>query len=211
MPNTGNTSATGGYLDPYATPAVTEDAAFRDFWLLVILGIVGTLPAGKVWEAYQADPPSQPSIDVDWCAFHVPTATEPMDAYVDQVARPTEEDPDATAQRHSSSESLDILCSFYGPNCTRNAKLLGRGLRVEQNRAALYSAGVAVAGWSGVTRIPEQDDATGRWCDRADITISVNRDVRQEYPVLHLLAASGTTKGNRGTSVVPINWTTETE
>lgn len=206
-------SRNAGYLAPQASPAVDQDAAFHDFLHDVLAGILG-LPDALVRPGWQSNPPPAPDISVNWAAFYVAEQVGDFDPYVVQVPRPIEADPDAdppveadpdfTMQQQQRGERVTLRVVHYGPACMSYAGLLRDGLDVEQNRATLKAAGIAVADVSSAVRAPEPVGA--HYVDRADVTLTLDRIVRRVYPVLHFVAASGIINGNRGTSIVAANF-----
>jgi hypothetical protein len=180
-----NTSATGGYLTQ--TSSSIDGQALRRFLQSVIVGVTG-LNATLVRPMWQQNPPPIPSIDVDWCGFAIMTQRHEKGAFHEQLNA-----GGATLLRH---EELDLLCAFYGPNCLVNAGLLRDGLElIAQNREQLFLAGMGVNGFSDITHAPEL--VNDRFFDRADITMTIQREIRRSYDILHFVGASGTVTANR--------------
>lgn len=177
----GNTSATGGYLTPNPTPNVLQDASLRTLLHGVVAGITG-LGATMVRQAWNPTPAPVPAIEIDWAAFAVVSQLADFDAYEQEAT----DGSSSTQRRH---ESLDVLCTFYGPNCQKYAGLLIDGMRISQNRAALYAVGMGSFGFSAVTHSPELFN--DRFVDRCDVTMSLRREVVRDYPILSFLAAEG--------------------
>lgn len=174
-----NSSATGGYLTQ--TASSIEGQALRRFLQSVIAGVTG-INATLVRPMWQQNPPPIPSIDVDWCGFGITAQRPEKGAYHEQG------DTDATMLRH---EQLDLLCAFYGPNCLSNAAILRDGIElIAQNREQLFLAGMGVWGFGDITHAPEL--VNDRFFDRADITMTINREVRRSYSILHFVSAYGT-------------------
>lgn len=182
-----NTSATGGYLTQ--TSSSIDGQALRRFLQSVIVGVTG-LNATLVRPMWQQNPPPIPSIDVDWCGFAIMTQRPEKGAFHEQLNA-----GGATLLRH---EELDLLCAFYGPSCLVNAGLLRDGLElIAQNREQLFLAGMGVNGFSDITHAPEL--VNDRFFDRADITMTIQREIRRSYDILHFVGASGTVTANRDT------------
>lgn len=180
-----NTSATGGYLTQ--TSSSIDGLALRRFLQSVIAGVTG-LNATLVRPMWQQNPPPIPSIDVDWCGFAIVAQRPEKGAFHEQL-----DAGGATLLRH---EELDLLCAFYGPNCLVNAGLLRDGLElIAQNREQLFLAGMGVNGFSDITHAPEL--VNDRFFDRADITMTIKREIRRSYDILHFVGASGNVTANR--------------
>ena len=180
-----NTSATGGYLTQ--TSSSLDGLALRRFLQSVIVGVTG-IDATLVRPMWQQNPPPIPSIDVDWCGFSIMAQRPEKGAFHEQL-----NSGGATLIRH---EELDLLCAFYGPSCLANTGLLRDGLElIAQNRAQLFLAGMGVTGFSDTTHAPEL--VNDRFFDRADITMTVKREIRRSYDVLYFLGANGTVTANR--------------
>jgi hypothetical protein len=180
-----NSSATGGYLTQ--TSSSIDGQALRRFLQSVIVGVTG-LNATLVRPMWQQNPPPIPSIDVDWCGFAIMTQRPEKGAFHEQL-----DAGGATLLRH---EELDLLCAFYGPNCLVNAGLLRDGLElIAQNREQLFLAGMGVNGFSDITHAPEL--VNDQFFDRADITMTIQREIRRSYDILHFVGASGNVTANR--------------
>ncbi len=180
-----NSSATGGYLTQ--TSSSIDGQALRRFLQSVIVGVTG-LNATLVRPMWQQNPPPIPSIDVDWCGFAIMTQRPEKGAFHEQL-----DAGGATLLRH---EELDLLCAFYGPNCLVNAGLLRDGLElIAQNREQLFLAGMGVNGFSDIPHAPEL--VNDRFFDRADITMTIQREIRRSYDILHFVGASGNVTANR--------------
>lgn len=182
-----NSSATGGYLTQ--TSSSIDGQALRRFLQSVIVGVTGLNPT-LVRPMWQQNPPPIPSIDVDWCGFAIVTQRPEKGAFHEQL--------DAGGAKLLRHEEMDLLCAFYGPNCLVNAALLRDGLElIAQNREQLFLAGMGVNGFSDITHAPEL--VNDRFFDRADITMTIQREIRRSYDILHFVGASGNVTANRGT------------
>lgn len=173
----GNTSATGGFVRPAASPAPLEDTDLEDFLQAMVVGITG-LPDDLVRPRWQEEPPDQPDIDTDWAAIGV-TETDP-DTFAATVHYPGYDE----LRRH---EILNILVSFYGPHSNSYAELLRDGLQIAQNREVLTNNGMGLVETGDVTRVPSL--VKQRWQQRADLPMRIRRQVKRQYPILDLVAA----------------------
>lgn len=158
-----------------------EGQTLRQFLQSMIVGVTA-LNGSLVRPMWQPEPPPVPAITENWCGFGVVTQTPDANAYHDQNQLTS-----ATLVRH---EELEVLCAFYGPLCSDYAGRLRDALDLSQNRDTLRTAGMALVGTSGITRVPELVNA--RWYDRADIMLTIRREVRRTYAVFTFLGVTGT-------------------
>jgi hypothetical protein len=195
-----NDSATGGYLAPGVIAAPLEDQALEDFLHDVVAGITG-IANDLVRPRWQEEPPNLPARNVDWVGQGIPNRRRDTFPVV-------QHDPDASAGAGADilirHEELELLCSFYGPNCQAKATLLADGIFIPQNREVLATVGLKLKEAGEPTKAPEL--IKGRWYQRCDLAIWLRREIRRQYPVLNLLAATGeviTTAATRTLNVSP--------
>ena len=180
-----NTSATGGYLLPSSPPgSPPEDYSFEDLIQGVVVGLTG-LPGNMVRPRWQAVTPKQPEPTVDWCAVGIMGAED--QAVRSQIQHFSAGDGYDIATRW---ELVDILVSAYGPNAWLTCSLIDSGLRIEQNRIALFQAQVGLRNIG--RRLTMTELINERFVRRVDFPFTVVRTIKQTYPVLNLLRASGT-------------------
>lgn len=189
-----NTSATGGVLTQISGP--TEGQTLRRFLQSMIKDVTG-IAGDLVRPSWQPDPPKQPNIDINWIAFGITDRSHDDNPY-------TEEKADGSASTMIRHEEMEILCSFYGPDCLDYTGRLREGMYLAQNRASLFSAGMGLVGFSETTHVPELINE--RWFDRADITMTIRREIRREYAILSFLGVDGVIRANRATETLSINW-----
>ena len=188
-----NTSATGGILTP--TPGPADGKEFRRVLQALFVGLSG-IPGELVRPLWQRKPPPTPSVDVDWLAFGITSRRPDDNPYLKQ-----NDDASTTLIRH---EEIDVLCVFYGPKCEDLAGITSDGLSIRQNREGLFLAGIGSVGISEISHVPE---LVGReWYDRADMTLTMRREIRRDYPILSFVGVTGTTKGNRDESTLSSDW-----
>lgn len=169
-------SSTGGFLAPVSTPPLNDQALYVALQATVT-GITG-MPGANVWPRWQANPAGRPAITVDWAA--VGTTTLISDAFPFEGHDPAGEGS-STQQVH---EEIDVLVSFYGPNCEANSKMLRDGLKISQNREAMYVFGLKLIETRGHTK--SADLVNNQWYPRADLTVRVRRQVDRTYRILNL-------------------------
>lgn len=175
-----NTSATGGYLVPAASPAPLEGQSLNRFLQQFVVGITGLDPT-LVRPRWQPEPPNMPAVDATWVAIGI--TSRRADTFAAIVRDPTGDGAD-TVQRH---EEFDLLCSFYGPAADDTASMLREGLSVAQNREPLGLADMGLVSVSDTMAAPAL--INDRWQYRLDMTVTIRRQIRRTYPVLSILTA----------------------
>jgi len=186
-----NTSATGGYLVP-TSGAPLEDDALDDFFHGVVAGITG-LANTVVLPRWQTEPPQFPT--GDWVAFGIMSRKADTFAYVGHDGDAAAGQGEDTMIRH---EELELLCSFYGPNCQAYGAKLRDGLSIAQNREPLFLANMGLMAVGDLLRAPEM--LKNKWVPRAELPFWVRREIQRTYPVLNLLSADGSVVSSAGTS-----------
>lgn len=174
-----NTSATGGYLLPITGPI--DANTLKRFLHNVIVGITGLTDA-LVRPAYQPNPPTIPDLTVDWCSFYISLKTT-------NSSLPWYKQDDLSGVM-SRNENVDMLTSFYGPNCISYATILRDGFQICQNNDVMATVDMGFIGTSDMTYFPEL--INDKWYERADITINLNRKVSRTYEILKILSIEGT-------------------
>lgn len=175
-----NTSATGGYLTPDASPL--DDDALLDFLQLMISGVTAMTPK-MVRPAFQPNPAKRPSIEADWCAFWL---GESQNEAGYEYTVPFADGLGTKTQRH---ETFQLRVTMYGPNAGRNARMLRDGLQLNQNREVLYLSGIAFKDNTSIVQLGELVDE--QWYKRADITLRFSRQLNRSYSVLSFVAVQG--------------------
>lgn len=189
-----NTSATGGYLQQVAGPM--EGLDLRRFLGTVLVGVSGLDPQ-LVRPSWQQNPPPIPNIDTDWMAFGISARRADNDPY-------QAEKDDGQRSIMARHEELDILLTFYGPNCLQIAAELRDGFELTQNTESLLLAGMAYIDLSDIVHAPEL--VNERFYDRADATLTIRREVRREYRILNFVAAYGVIHANRDVTTLSRGW-----
>lgn len=185
-----NTSATGGYLT--ATSAQIEAQALRRFIHSVIVGVTELSP-DKVIQNWQIDPPVIPDSSIDWCGFGILSQTPDANVYTSNIFG-------SNAPLLIRYEELEILLSFYGPNCLTYPGVLRDGLQIAQNREAMYAQGIGIKDFSPTTHVPEM--VNGRYFDRADIKMKWIREIKRTYSILSFESADAEIIANRETTTI---------
>jgi hypothetical protein len=183
-----NTSATGGYLTPTATNA-TEDQALRVFFQQLVSGITG-IDGTLVRPRWQPEPPNIPPFGTDWAGIGVMNRKRDTNAYVTHRSVFDNDGNNIGTDFVHRTEVLDVLCSFYGPNCEAKAELLAMGLEVAQNREVMQLAGYGLVAVEDA--IMMSDLVHERWLTRIDLQFQIRRAQLYQYPVLDLIGADAT-------------------
>jgi hypothetical protein len=155
----------------------------------MLAGITG-LAANKVRPRFQPAPPKQPPHTVDWCAFGIAD---------DDTAGFSAVSHDGTGDGTDTVISwaeLNVLASFYGPNAWDLAGRLRSGLAIEQNRAQLRAAGLAL-GWAG-RRVKTGELVNQSWILRVDLPLLLRNEERRTYGVLNIVCGSVTIETDTG-------------
>ncbi len=195
-----NSSASGGYLTPTVNTNL-YDAAFEDFIQGVIAGITG-YPNDLVRPQGQPVPPQQPPLTTDWCSFH-PYEERDLNVRGQTYHDPTGDGSDV----FSRTVQNRILVSFYGPNAWFYAGAFCDGLCIAQNRYELQAASMGVIHIG--SRRSFHELINEKWLERVDIDWVINREIQKVYPVLNLLSAHGTIRGNAGEKTISTDFDTE--
>ena len=171
-----------------------RDYSLNKFLHDVVAGITGLDPT-LVRPRWQENPPNLPLRSTNWAAIGVVHRPAPVGTAVATY------DPTAANGEGAliliRQEDLELLCSFYGPNCQGNGAVLRDGLYVGQNREALFLAGMGLGSVSDLTKAPEMIKSA--WYQRADLTVVIRREVRRQYPVLSVVSGVGTIVTEQGT------------
>lgn len=173
-----NTSATGGYLRPAASPAPLQDDALQDFLQELVVGVTGMDPKSVI-PRWQPEPPNLKTQGTDWAAIGLMTSRPDMYAAVMHL------DDGQGADQLQRHEVMEILTSFYGPNSERNAALLKDGLQIGQNREVLVANGMGLVSTGDPIAVPSL--VKDRWLKRMDMPLTIKREILRVYPVENIL------------------------
>jgi len=183
-----NTSATGGFLAPSATNAI-EDEALRVFFQQIVTGITG-IDGKLVRPRWQAEPPNMPTFGSDWASIGVMKRERDCNSYATHRSVNDGSGNNIGTDYVHRTEVLDVLCSFYGPNCEAKSELLAMGLEIDQNREVMQLAGYGLVCVEDATMMA--DLFNDRWVTRIDLPFQIRRAQLYQYPVLDLQGAQGT-------------------
>jgi hypothetical protein len=183
-----STSATGGYLLATSTNAI-EDEDLRVFFQQLVSGVTG-MAGNLVRPRWQPEPPNIPSFGSDWAAIGVTKRTRDVNSYNKHTSTSDGHGGLIEKDYVHRTEVLDVLCSFYGPNCEGNSELFAMGLEVGQNREAMQLAGYGLVCVEDATMMA--DLFNERWVTRIDLPFQIRRAQLYQYSVLDVVAAQAT-------------------
>lgn len=179
-----NNSASGGFLQPIPQPPTLDTSppglTLIQFFQTLLVGL-SAFPGTLVRPSWQAEPPKQPDICVNWLAFGINNVNPDFNAYVGLDA-----DNNATMQRN---ELVQLSVSIYGPDSYDNLGLIRDGLQLTENLASLRQANIGFAYDSQARHLPDLINA--RWVDRWQMDLFFRRQIQRSYPILTFLSASG--------------------
>jgi len=177
-----NTSATGGFLLPAASPAPLEGQDFEDFLQQIFVGLTG-IPGKFVRPRWQPEPPDLPAAATDWFAFGI-TEWDPDTYAVEEHDRSG--NGTTNLKRH---ETVRILLSFYGQRASYYMALLRDGLQIEQNREVFQRNAMGLVDTGRATAVPSL--VKDKWLNRIDLPMTMRRLILRTYPVLNLVSFNG--------------------
>lgn len=177
MSATATDSRYSGYLKPTQSsdPIEVLEGKIQDF----IAGCTG-LNGALVRPAYKNDRAEPPSLNVLWCAFFISEVNErdwALETFKHEV------------YKQSSTQSISVLCSFYGSGAWECASTLRDAVQIEQNRSELYRQ----SGLKFLTAgnlISVGDTYLNRWRDRVDLRLNFSRIKTRRYDIKAVAGAS---------------------
>lgn len=175
----GNTSATGGFLNPAA--AIPDGQTLGDVIQASIVGITA-MATDMVRPRWQLIPPNEPDFSVDWCTYGIINRESDSFPVVWHTARQT--------SVVIKNQTLDLMISFYGPNADENADILRDGLMVAQNREQLKANDLYVYSVGNTLTVP--DLILNQWQYRCDLQMSLRRATARSFSVLDIASINGT-------------------
>jgi hypothetical protein len=175
-------SASGGYLVPISPLPLDDEELGRRLSNLVA-GVTG-IPGNLVRPRWQKNPPPIPDENVDWVAVGV--ISYPSVHGTPRLSHHGEQEGYTVAQ---DPGQVNVLASFYGPNCSALARLCRTSLWVNQNWEQLAPLGLTLADVGDVTVTAELVNET--WLRRADMPIFLAQTIDRTYAILNILSADG--------------------
>jgi hypothetical protein len=182
----GNTSATGGFVQELTPPPPTAKEVEAIFQVMVatLAGLPGTL----VRPRWQPTPPVQPPVETNWAAVGVVSTEADEFPWIGHIggdpAVPGDLGHDVM-QRH---QTVTAMVSFYGPEAEDHAQRMRDALYVAQNSEpfslALQAKIYSVADFN---RIPELINQ--QWVNRIDMRLMLRQQIDRVYPILDIASA----------------------
>lgn len=179
----GNTSATGGYVNDIPPPPATGEEITAA--LQAMIATLGGLPGNLVRPRWQPMPPTQPPAEVTWASVGI-TRTE-ADDYpfllhdgATQLVGAAGPGVDRM-QRHST---ITVIATFYGPQAEMVAGAWRDALYIQQNWEPLFALGLKFRDIQDLARVPELINQ--QWVDRFDVQLGLRRQIDRVYPILNL-------------------------
>jgi hypothetical protein len=162
-----------------------EGQDLHRFLQQIVVGITG-LPGAMVRPRWQPEPPNQPLAGVDWAAIGVKDRSQDTFAYnsIQYV------DANTITLTVYRTQTLNIMCKFYGPNSEANAELLSMGFQLGQNREVMALSGFSFVEATEPVNVPEQ--VNEQWLYGVEVGFSLRRQQLYTYSVLTLLGAVAT-------------------
>jgi hypothetical protein len=201
IPNQASDSSRSGFLQPGRSdefaldssswgfeagswvPGGLEGQNLEDFIQQFVAGVAG-LDGTLTRPRWQPEPPNIPAFGTTWAAVGI-MRRRPL-GFVGAVLHNPANDGHDLMLRH---EQLEVLVTFYGPQCDDYSSNLHDGLMIWQNREVLRLVGMGFVEITESIRVPEY--IKNQWVDRVDKTLFINRIIVRRYPVLNLLSAAG--------------------
>lgn len=185
-----NTSETPGYLAPTSEPLTEQE--LENVLTAMVAGITG-LVGNLVRPRWQTKPPKQPGHGVNWCAVGIPDEDhERFSAVVHEGAGDDGQGTDTVI----TWETLSVLVTFYGPGARDLAARLRDGLYIEQNRAPLRAAGLALAEVGRAVKLPEL--VNGAWLGRVDLPLVMRNVARRTFGVRNIVCGTAVIETDTG-------------
>lgn len=187
------------YMLPTTTQPIPGGLTLQQFIQTVFVGLTG-LDGKLVRPSWQVAPPKQPDIQTNWMAFGDLLHTPDANAYVGMDNAGV-----TTMQRH---ETIEIPCSFYGPEAMEFAALVRDGFQIQPNLDGLRSANMGFVQVNEARRMP--DLTNERWINKVVMSVFLRREVIRVYPILSIVSAAGTVHTVLGNEEYLFDWETET-
>lgn len=159
-----------GYLKPTKSSDSIDvlEKKLQDF----IAGCTG-LKGSLVRRAYKNDMDLPPPAEVGWCAFFISEVSErewSLETFRHE------------SYKQSSTQSISVLCSFYGSDAWENASTLRDAVQIEQNRAELFrQSGLKFIRAGDLVSVG--DAYLNRWRDRVDLALNFSRLKSRDYDI----------------------------
>jgi hypothetical protein len=175
----GNSSLTYGYLTPN-TPYPADDDALTAILQGMVVGITG-LDGTLVRPRWQPVIPKMPEPSTSWCAIGVSTTVPDDGPYIGY-------DPLNDVGPYIRHETIELACTFYGPQAKQYVSILRDGLGIPQNTDVLRANNMAWVSCGPIQQVPELFNQ--QWIRRQDMTVTLRREVTRTYNITYLAIAA---------------------
>ena len=155
--------------------------------ITTVLSAVTGIPPSLVRPRWQRTPPQQPTAKTNWAAVGVARRLADGYSWQGMTVLPGTATEALLLKRW---ESVEALCSFYGPDSEDLAELFRDSLYLGQNLEALIANGFAVTGFGDVLAVP--DLTNWQWIDHQDVRFELAREFDRYYPMQSLTEGNGT-------------------
>lgn len=159
-----------GYLKPTRSSESIEriEEKLQDF----IAGCTG-LKGSLVKVAYKNDLDLPPDVRVNWCSFFISEVNE-RDWALESFRH--------ESYKQSSTQSISVLCTFYGLAAWEYASTLRDAVQIEQNRSELFRlSGLKFMRAGNLVSVNEI--AGNRWRNRVDLALNFSRIKSRDYDI----------------------------
>ena len=176
----GNTSATGGYIEPRDEESPFTDAMLDNVFQQAIVGITG-LNGSLVRPNWQRESAPIPLRDTNWCALSVDLIENDNSPAFVHIS------DDEGSDLHIRHQDLLVTATFYGWDGMRYAAKMQDGLTIPQNQELIKAQGFAFISNEPVRSVPEL--VNQQWVKRYDLRMTYRRKVTRIYPILNIQSA----------------------
>lgn len=176
----GNTSATGGYIQPEYEEIPFTDESLDSVFQKAIVGITG-LEGSLVRPNWQKESIPVPPRDTNWCALSVDIIKNDDSPAFVHVSEGDGKD------LHIRHQDILVTATFYGWDGMRYAAKMQDGLTIPQNQEQIKASGFAFISNEPVRSVPELFNQ--QWVKRYDLRMNYRRKVTRLYPILNIVAA----------------------
>ena len=163
--------------------------------ITAVLAATTGIPPALVRPRWQLTPPEQPPVGTPWAAVGIVRRLAEGYTWQGMSTLPGTTTEALLLKRW---ETLEVLCSFYGPNAEDLAELFRDSLYLGQNLEALIANGFAVIGLGDVLAVP--DLVNWQWIDHQDVRLELAREFDRYFPMQSLLEGNGTLNTDVGFS-----------
>ncbi|HEY1847059.1 MAG TPA: hypothetical protein VGH05_19680 [Buttiauxella sp.] len=172
-----NDSTRPGYLTPVSSPPAYDEALEQVLirWISSLAGI----PDDAIAPRWTEPPPQTAAVEQTRCEFDLAIGHDANPMFV-----PVSQYSDELRQ----TETLEVNCTFYGPDTQAIATQFRDGLYVAQNNTELNNLGMTIKTCGALT--PSAEFINNQWLRRYTLTVTLRRRVVREYGIQSLLSGT---------------------